>query len=224
MADEQQETLPLIGSTFPQLEVETTHGPMILPDAFDDEWFVLFSHPGDFTPVCTTEFMAFEQRRAEFEERGVNLIGLSVDRVHSHHKWTDWIEDEFGIDIGFPIIADEAGRVSTQLAMLQPDAGTSTVRAVFVVDPTNTVRQILYYPKEIGRNIDEILRSIDALQTTDADNVATPADWPDNELFGDDVLLSPPGTDAEIEQREQEASEKGYKQYDWWFTLKEQNQ
>ncbi len=215
------QSLPLIGSQFPSIEAKTTHGTVVLPEDYEGEWFVLFSHPGDFTPVCTTEFVAFEQHRDAFEQRGVSLIGLSVDRLQAHHKWTDWIAEELGVEIGFPIIADDAGRVSEQLAMIHPGSGTSTVRAVFIVDPTGTVRQILYYPKEIGRNIDEILRSIDALQQSDSEDVATPADWPENTLFDDQVLLPPPDTEEGIKAVVAEADNDAYEQYDWWFTLTE---
>jgi peroxiredoxin (alkyl hydroperoxide reductase subunit C) len=218
---DQTDSIPLIGEEFPTIEAETTHGTVKLPDDYEGEWFVIFSHPGDFTPVCTTEFAAFEQRREEFEERNAKLIGLSVDRVHSHHKWTEWIESELDIDIQFPIIADESGQVGEQLGMIQPNAGTSTVRAVFVVDPEGTVRQLLYYPEEIGRNIDEILRSLDALQTSDREGVATPADWPENDTFDDRVLLPPPDTAEEIDARRAEAESDDLDQRDWWFTLKE---
>ncbi len=217
------QSLPLIGSEFPSIEVETTHGAMSLPEAFADEWFILFSHPGDFTPVCTTEFAAFEQRREAFEERGVNLVGLSVDRLQSHHKWTDWIAEELDVEIGFPIIADESGAVSEELSMIHPNAGSSTVRALFIVDPTGTIRQILYYPEEIGRNIDEILRSVDALQLADEEDVVTPADWPENERFENRVLLPPPETAADIDEVVAEAEAKDYDQYDWWFTVTSSN-
>ncbi|MFB6093709.1 MAG: peroxiredoxin [Halanaeroarchaeum sp.] len=213
--------LSLIGDRFPELTVQTTHGEKHLPDDYAGEWMVLFSHPGDFTPVCTTEFVGFEQRREEFEDLNANLIGLSVDRIHSHIKWTDWIEEELDVDIGFPIIADETGRVGSELGMIQPNAGTSTVRAVFLVNPEGVIRQILYYPKEVGRNIDEILRSLEALQVSEEEGVATPADWPENPNFGDQVLLPPPGTDDEAAARLEEAEEKGYDAKDWWFTLKD---
>lgn len=213
--------IPLIGDQFPDLEVETTEGTISLPGDYEGEWVVLFSHPGDFTPVCTTEFTAFSRRSDEFAERNANLIGLSVDRVHSHLKWIDWIEAELDETIEFPIIADESGRVGEQLGMIQ-SGSTSTVRAVFIVDPEGTVRQVLYYPEEIGRNIDEILRSLDALQHSDSEGVATPADWPENDLFGDRVLLPPPGTSEEIEARKAEAESDDYEMYDWWFTLKDE--
>ena len=212
---------PLIGDQFPTLEVETTHGTKTIPDDYEDRWFVLFSHPGDFTPVCTTEFVGFEQRREEFEERNAELIGLSIDRVHSHIKWTEWIDDEIGEEIDFPIIADESGDVAAELGMVHPGQGTSTVRAVFIVDPDGVTRQVLYYPKEIGRNVDEVLRSLEALQTSDDEDVALPANWPENENFGDKALLSPPGTVEEAEARLAEADEEGYESYDWWFTLKD---
>src|SRR6056297_1829122 len=139
-ATESDREMPLIGDSFPELEVETTHGEKTLPDDYDGSWLVLFSHPGDFTPVCTSEFVAFEQRREEFEELQAELIGLSVDRVHSHIKWTEWISENLDVDIGFPIIADDQGTVAQQLGMLHPGAGTATVRSVFVVDPDGVVR------------------------------------------------------------------------------------
>jgi peroxiredoxin (alkyl hydroperoxide reductase subunit C) len=212
---------PMLGEQFPEVDVETTHGEMSLPDAYEGEWFVAFSHPGDFTPVCTTEFVAFEERREEFEDLGVNLIGLSVDRVHSHIKWTDWIEDELDVDIGFPIIADETGIISAKLGMLAPETGTNAVRSVLIVDPTGEIRQILQYPKEVGRNIDEILRSIRALQKSDAEDVETPADWPNNAHFGDKVLLSPPNSEADAKDRLEAAEAEGLECYDWWFCLRE---
>ncbi len=213
--------MPLLGDRFPELEAETTHGTKSLPDDYEGEWFVLFSHPGDFTPVCTTEFVAFEQRREEFEELDAELIGLSVDRVHSHIKWTEWIDEELDEDIGFPIIADESGDVAEALGMIHPGQGTSTVRSVFIVDPEGKLRLILYYPMEIGRNIDEILRSLEALQTSDEEGVALPANWPENENFGDKALLSPPSNVADADARLEEAEEEGYEAYDWWFTLKD---
>ncbi|ADD04633.1 peroxiredoxin [Natrialba magadii ATCC 43099] len=222
MTDESDESgFPLIGDQFPELEVETTHGPKSIPDDYEGKWFILFSHPGDFTPVCTTEFVGFEQRREAFEELNTELIGLSIDRVHSHIKWTEWIDEEIDEKIDFPIIADESGDVADALGMVHPGQGSSTVRAVFIVDPDGITRQVLYYPKEIGRNVDEVLRSLEALQTSDQEGVALPANWPENENFGDKVLLSPPGTVDEAEARTAEADEEGYESYDWWFTLKE---
>jgi len=165
--------------------------------------------------------VAFEQARERFEALDANLIGLSVDRVHSHIKWMDWIESELGVEVGFPIIADETGRVGTRLGMIHPNAGTSTVRAVFLVNPDGIVSLILYYPMDVGRNIEEILRALEALQFADAEGVATPANWPENEDFGDRVLLPPPGTKADADARLEEAEAKGYDARDWWFTLRD---
>jgi len=215
---------PGIGDEFPELTVETSQGELTLPDDYEGSWLVLFSHPGDFTPVCTSEFVAFEQRREEFEDLGAELLGLSVDRVHSHIKWTEWIDENLGVDVGFPIVADDQGRIARSLGMIHPGAGTATVRGVFVVDPTGTVRLVLTYPMEIGRNIDEILRSLRALQRSDEEEgVAVPADWPENETFGDRVLLSPPGTAAGAEARMAEAEAADDMEcYDWWFVTRSQ--
>ena len=214
---------PGIGDTFPDLTVETSMGELSLPDDYEGRWLVLFSHPGDFTPVCTSEFVAFQQRYDEFEDLNAELLGLSVDRVHSHIKWTDWIDDNLDVDIEFPIIADDQGAVAQRLGMLHPGAGTATVRTVFVVDPEGTVRLRLTYPMEIGRNIDEILRSLRALQKSDDDGVAAPADWPNNDTFGDQVLLSPPGTEADAAARQAEAADdEDLNYYDWWFVTRDQ--
>jgi len=221
MESEETPRKPGLGDDFPDLTVQTSHGTVSLPDDYEGEWFVLFSHPGDFTPVCTTEFVAFQQRSDEFEALGVNLIGLSVDRVHSHIKWIEWIEDELDVEIEFPIIADEGGAVATRLGMLHPEMGSSTVRSVYVVDPDGAIRLELQYPMEIGRNIDEILRSIRALQTSDENDVAVPADWPNNAKFGDRVLLEPPSDVATAEERLARADEEDYECLDWWFCLEE---
>jgi len=221
--DEPTTDVPGIGDTFPDLTVETSMGERSLPDDYEDKWLVLFSHPGDFTPVCTSEFVAFEQRREEFEELNAELLGLSVDRVHSHIKWTEWIAENLDVDIQFPIIADDQGAVAQQLGMLHPGAGTATVRTVFVIDPEGTVRLRLTYPMEIGRNIDEVLRSLRALQKSDDDGVAAPADWPNNDKFGDQVLLSPPGTEADAEARKADAADDDdLNYYDWWFVTRDQ--
>ncbi|TMT85803.1 peroxiredoxin [Haloterrigena sp. H1] len=221
--DESTTDVPGIGDMFPALTVETSMGKRSLPDDYEGQWLVLFSHPGDFTPVCTSEFVAFEQRREEFEDLNAELLGLSVDRVHSHIKWTEWIAENLDVDIQFPIIADDQGTVAQQLGMLHPGAGTATVRTVFVIDPEGTVRLRLTYPMEIGRNIDEVLRSLRALQKSDDDGVAAPADWPNNEKFDDQVLLSPPGTEADATARKAEAADDDdLNYYDWWFVTRDQ--
>jgi len=178
---EQQVSMPLLGDEFPELNVNTTHGPMSIPGDLKGSWFVLFSHPADFTPVCTTEFVAFQKRVKQFDELGVKLIGLSVDQVFSHIKWVDWIKENLDVEITFPIVAANDA-VAGKLGMLHPGKGSNTVRAVFVVDDKGMVRLVLYYPQEIGRNIDEIVRSVKALQLSDKNGVAVPAGWPENEI------------------------------------------
>ncbi len=210
-----EKRMPLIGDKFPELKVVTTHGELTLPDAFKGKWFILFSHPADFTPVCTTEFYAFQKRYPEFRKLNTELIGLSVDQVFSHIKWEEWIEEKLGIKIEFPIIAD-TGEVSETLGLIHPGKGTNTVRAVFIVDPKGIVRAILYYPQELGRNMDEILRMIKAFQLSDEKGVAIPANWPNNELIGDKVIIPPAADIKTAEERP-----KKYDCYDWWFCYKE---
>ncbi|MEA3309003.1 MAG: peroxiredoxin [Chloroflexota bacterium] len=206
--------MPLIGDKFPEMQVQTTHGMLNLPEKFDGQWFILFSHPADFTPVCTTEFYAFQQRYAKFKELGAELIGLSVDQVFSHIKWAEWIEENLSAKIEFPIIAD-TGAVAETLGLIHPGSGTHTVRAVFFVDPQSTIRAILYYPSELGRNMDEFLRMLKGLQVADEYKVAIPANWPENELFGDDVIV-PPAADMETA-----AARKGQEGcLDWWLCHK----
>jgi len=206
-------SLPLLGDRFPSLEVQTTHGKMCLPDDMQGSWFVLFSHPGDFTPVCTTEFFAFQKRYEEFKKLSCRLIGLSVDQVFCHIKWIQWIKENLGVEIQFPVIAANDA-VANTLGMLHPGKGANTVRAVFIVDPKGIVRVVLYYPQEIGRNIDEVLRSVQALQVSDAQG-AMPAGWPNNELIGDQVIVPPASDEATAATRLDE-----YKGYDWWFCYK----
>ena len=219
--DESMERAPGIGDEFPGITVETSHGEVTVPDDYEGEWLVLFSHPGDFTPVCTSEFVAFEQRREDFEELDAELLGLSVDRVHSHIKWTEWIGNNLDVDIQFPIIADDQGTVAERLGMLHPGAGTATVRTVFIVDPEGTVRLRMTYPMEIGRNIDEVLRSLRALQMSDKEGVAAPADWPNNETFADRVLLPPPDTESGANARKDESDGDDTNYYDWWFVTRD---
>ena len=199
----------------PKMEVQTTHGKMKLPDYFSGKWFVLFSHPADFTPVCTTEFVAFAKRHEEFRKLNCELIGLSIDQVFSHIKWIEWIEEKLGVEIQFPVIADDTGKVAKKLGMIHPGAGTSTVRAVFLVDPKAVIRLILFYPASVGRNMDEILRVVKAFQVSDENKVAIPANWPNNELMKDEVIIPPP-TDIKT------AKERRGKPncYDWWLCHK----
>ncbi len=158
--------IPLLGDRFPQMEVQTTHGVMRLPEAFAGKWFLLFSHPADFTPVCTTEFVAFQKRYDKFKELDTELIGLSIDQVFSHIKWIDWIKDNLNVEIQFPIIAGTEA-IAAKLGLIHPGKGTNTVRAVFIVDPDGIIRAIMYYPQELGRNMDEFLRMIKGFQVAD---------------------------------------------------------
>ena len=212
--EEKHVTMPLLGDDFPTLKVNTTDGPMELPKDLKGSWFVLFSHPADFTPVCTTEFVAFQNRVEQFDELGVRLIGLSVDQVFSHIKWIEWIKQNLGVEITFPIVAANDS-IANALGLLHPGKGTNTVRAVFVVDPKGKVRLVLYYPQEIGRNMDEIVRAIKALIVSDENKVAVPAGWPENELIGDRVIIPPPGSRKEADRRLDT-----YDGYDWWFCHK----
>ena len=212
---EEKGRMPLIGEEFPEMEVRTTHGRKKLPDEFRGKWFVLFSHPADFTPVCTTEFVAFQRRFEEFKRLDCELIGLSIDQVFSHIKWVEWIKENLEEEIKFPVIADDTGRVAKMLGLIHPNKGTNTVRAVFIVDPEGIIRAMLYYPQELGRNMDEILRMVKGLQTGDEHGVAIPANWPNNELIGDEVII-PPASD---EQTAKERS-KQYECFDWWFCHK----
>ncbi|CAD7767241.1 MAG: Peroxiredoxin [Candidatus Argoarchaeum ethanivorans] len=214
---EEQEKMPLIGEGFPEIEVQTTHGRKKLPDEYKGKWFVLFSHPADFTPVCTTEFVAFQRRFEEFKKLDCELIGLSIDQVFSHIKWVEWIKENLDEEIKFPIIADDTGRVAKILGLIHPNKGTNTVRAVFAVDPQGIMRAMIYYPQELGRNMDEILRMVRGLQTVDENGVAIPANWPNNELIGDEVII-PPATDEKTAKERV----KQYKCFDWWFCHKKQ--
>lgn len=205
--------MPLLGDDFPELKVQTTHGPMNIPGDFKGGWFVLFSHPADFTPVCTTEFVAFQKRYDEFERLGCKLIGLSVDQIFSHIKWIEWIKAELNIEIKFPVIAANDA-IASKLGMLHPGKGSNTVRAVFIIDPKGKVRLIMYYPQEIGRNMDEIVRSVKALQVSEKQG-AVPAGWPNNELIGDRIIV-PPATDEATAKKRLE----DYECYDWWLCHK----
>lgn len=213
--EENHVSMPLLGDDFPELQVNTTHGPMNIPQDLKGSWFVLFSHPADFTPVCTTEFVAFQKRMDQFDKLGVKLIGMSVDQVFSHIKWVEWIKEKLGVEITYPIVAANDA-IANKLGMLHPGKGTNTVRAVFVGDEKGKVRLVLYYPQEIGRNMDEVVRAVKALQISDKNGVAIPAGWPENELIKDRVIIPPAGSVAEAEKRLDK-----YEGYDWWFCHKE---
>ncbi len=216
---EEKKGMPLLGDDFPKMKVQTTHGIKNLPEDYKSKWFVLFSHPADFTPVCTTEFVAFQKRYDKFKAFNCELIGMSVDQVFSHIKWEEWIKDNLNTQIEFPIIAD-TGKVAETLGLIHPGKGTNTVRAVFIVDANAKIRIIFYYPQELGRNMDEILRSVEAMQISDKNKVAIPANWPNNELINDHVII-PPATDTKTAQeRLKKAKEGEFECYDWWLCHK----
>ncbi|MCA9550846.1 MAG: peroxiredoxin [Myxococcales bacterium] len=205
----QSPSLPRIGEPAPHFEAETTHGTLRLSD-FEGSWLILFSHPADFTPVCTTEFIAFAEIAPELSKRNVQLLGLSIDSTYSHIAWVRTIKEKFGVDIPFPIIADLNKEVATAYGMLMPgESKTETSRAVFVIDDKGVVRAMIYYPLTTGRNMDEILRLVDALQTSDEHGVATPAGW----RPGDKVIVPPPRTVEDAEAR----MAAGYECQDWFF-------
>ena len=212
--EEKTITMPLLGDKFPELHVQTTQGPMSLPADLKGSWFILFSHPADFTPVCTTEFVGFQDLVPEFDKLGVKLVGLSVDQVFSHIKWIQWIKEKLNVTITFPVIAANDS-VANALGLLHPGKGTNTVRAVFIVDPEGVLRLVLYYPQEIGRNMDEILRAVKAMQISDKHDVALPANWPNNGLIKDHAIIPPAATVADADTRL-----KTYEGFDWWFCHK----
>lgn len=212
--EEIRSSMPLLGDDFPKIKVQTTQGIMNIPEDFKGRWFVLFSHPADFTPVCTTEFVAFQKRYDEFKKLDCKLIGMSIDQVFSHIKWVQWIKENLDVQIEFPIIAAN-DEIAKKFGMLHPGKGTNTVRAVFIGDPNGKVRLILYYPQEIGRNMDEIVRVVKALQIADNNSVAIPAGWPENELIGDRVIIPPASDMKTAEERP-----KQYECYDWWLCHK----
>lgn len=215
MTDDIQATtpgMPGLNQPAPDFRASTTHGMKSLSD-YKGHWLVLFSHPADFTPVCTTEFMTFAQRHEDFRERGTELLGLSIDSVHAHVAWVRNIKEKFGIEIPFPVIADLSMEVAQTYGMIQPGASdTSAVRATFVIDDKGILRAMLYYPMTNGRSIDEILRLVDALQMSDREGVATPEAW----RPGDKVIVPPPST---VEGAEQRMSED-YECTDWYFCKK----
>ncbi len=206
-------SLPILGAPAPNFEAETTHGPLTLSD-LQGKYVVLFSHPADFTPVCTTEFVAFSQAYDEFKALNTQLIGLSIDSVHSHIAWVRNVKEKMGVDIPFPIIADLDMKVATLYGMVHPNqSNTATVRTVFFIDDKGILRAMMYYPMANGRSIPEMIRLIKALQTTDSAGVATPANWQP----GDKVVVPGPKTVAEAEKRMTE----GYECKDFYLCFKQ---
>ena len=204
--------LPRLGEPAPAFEAITTDGVLKLED-YKGSWLILFSHPADFTPVCTTEFIAFAEIYPELQKRGVELLGLSVDSVSSHIAWVRNIEEKTGVKIPFPIIADLNKEVSMLYGMIHPgQSKTETVRCVFIIDHNQIIRAILYYPLTTGRSMDEIIRIIDCLQTTDEHRVATPDNW----QLGEKVIIPQPATQEGAEER----LKQDYECIDWYLCKK----
>lgn len=203
-----------LGDKAPDFEANSTHGPLKFSEFADGHWVILFSHPADFTPVCTTEFVGFASRAEAFAKRGVKLIGNSIDSVYAHIAWVRDIEKNHAVKIPFPVIADLDQKVARLYGMVhEPMAVTATVRCVFIIDPKRTLRAMIYYPLSTGRSVDEILRVIDALQTTDEKGLATPQGWKP----GDDCIVPPPATQSDAEKR---VADKSLKVTDWYFSKK----
>jgi peroxiredoxin (alkyl hydroperoxide reductase subunit C) len=204
--------MPSLNEPAPDFEAKTTHGVKKLAD-YKGKWLVLFSHPADFTPVCTTEFMAFAKAYPDFKKLNCELLGLSIDSYYAHVAWVRNIKEKFGVEIPFPIIEDLSMRVAHAYGMIQPGASdTSAVRATFIIDDKGILRAMVYYPMSNGRSIAEFLRLVTAMQTSDKNKVATPEGW----RPGDKVIVPPPGTVDDAQKRMGE----GYECIDWYFCTK----
>ena len=212
MSESTVQTLPRLNEPAPAFKARTTHGEKSLAD-YKGKWLILFSHPADFTPVCTTEFMAFAKAADTFKAMNCELLGLSIDSLFSHLAWTRNIQEKFGVTIPFPIIEDIKMEVASAYGMVHPGAAdTQAVRATFFIDPNGILRAMVYYPMSNGRSIDEFVRLLQALQTSDANGVATPENW----CPGKPVIVPPPKTAEAADKR---ASE-GYNTVDWYFSTK----
>lgn len=214
--------MPLIGEKAPSFAAETTQGPINFPEDFKGKWVIFFSHPADFTPVCTTEFMTFATMAGEFKALNCELLGLSIDSTYSHIAWLRTIKEKIAykgmkdVEVMFPVISDLTMEVSKAFGMLQPAASTTqAVRAVFIMDPKAIVRAILYYPLSNGRNMQEIKRLLVAMQHSDEHGIATPANWE----LGDDVIIPPPGSCGTAKDRVDAAGDD-YECLDWFLCLK----
>jgi peroxiredoxin (alkyl hydroperoxide reductase subunit C) len=212
MTEPQPAGLPRLNEPAPAFDALTTHGRKTLED-YRGQWLILFSHPADFTPVCTTEFMAFARRAGDFAALNTALLGLSIDSHYAHIAWVRSIKASFGVDIPFPIIADLDMKVAQAYGMIQPGASdTQAVRATFVIDPEGALRAMIYYPMSNGRSVDEIFRLTQALQTSETHGVATPEAW----TPGEAVIVPPPQT---VEAAEARIAE-GYETADWYFSTR----
>ncbi len=223
MEQNEYNRMPLIGDAAPSFQAVTTQGEINFPADYKGKWVILFSHPADFTPVCTTEFMTFASMMDEFKELNTELVGLSVDSLYAHIAWLRKIQElewngKKNIEVTFPLIEDIRMNVAKQYGMIQPgQSNTQAVRAVFVIDPNGIIRTILYYPLSTGRNFDEIKRIIQALQKADSDSVATPADW----RPGDDVIVPTAGSCGVAKERMESQDEDKYC-LDWFMCFKKE--
>ncbi|MBL8861372.1 MAG: peroxiredoxin [Planctomycetes bacterium] len=206
--------MPRIGDAAPDFTAQTTHGELTFSDWQKKNWVILFSHPADFTPVCSTELTEFARRSGEFRARGAELMGISIDSIHSHLAWRENLKQILDTEIDYPLVADIDMKVSKLYGMLHENtSATATVRAVFVIDPKRTVRALVYYPMNVGRNVDEVLRLLTALQTADQYACATPVNWKP----GDKVIVPPPKNVNDVKERE---SHKEYERYDFYLNKK----
>ena len=222
MEENKQVTMPRIGDPAPEFKAVTTQGEINFPADYKGSWVILFSHPADFTPVCTSEFMTFASMEEQFAKSNTKLVGLSVDGLYSHIAWLRTIKEKIeykgmkDVEVKFPLIEDITMEVAKKYGMIQPgESSTKAVRAVFVIDPKGIIRTIIYYPLSLGRNFDELYRVVIALQTADDFGIATPADW----RPGDDVIVPPAGSCGTAKDR-MEGKEKDVKCYDWFFCTK----
>ena len=211
---QQVNSMPRIGDTAPDFEAVTTKGKIKFSEFAKDKWIVMFSHPADFTPVCTTELSGFAQRKNEFDALNTQLLGLSIDSIHAHLGWVQNVRQNTGVYFDFPIIADIDMKVAKLYGMLQPnESETAAVRAVFFIDPNKKIRLVMYYPLNIGRNMNEILRVLEALQISDEHKVAMPLDW----KKGDKVIVGPPKTLDELNER---LADDSLEKMDWYLAKK----
>ncbi|WP_412507960.1 peroxiredoxin [Roseovarius sp. SYSU LYC5161] len=213
MSEDTAQSFPRLNEPAPAFDAPTTDGRRTLED-YKGKWLILFSHPADFTPVCTTEFMAFAKRQQDFEALGAELLGLSIDSHYAHIAWMRNIKEKFGVQITFPIIADLNMKVAHAYGMIQPGASdTAAVRATFLIDPEGVLRAMVYYPMNAGRSVDEIHRLLMALQTAAENTCAMPENW----TPGDPVIVPPPATADAAEAR----PEEGYDTVDWYFSTRQ---
>lgn len=203
---------PVLGERLPSFKVNTTRGIRFLPKDYSGSWLVLFSHSSAFTPVCTTEFVEFSRMEAQFRKIDCQLLGVSTEQIFVQLKWIQWMKNNLGVRIPFPVISDPERQVVSKLGMLHGVHAASPVRAVLIVDDNHMIRQIAYYPNEVGRSIQEIYRTVKALQLADRHRAGVPADWPESSLVGKSILLPPPRDEKALEERLKKRN-----CFDWWF-------